>query len=274
MVDKTIAIYSIIDDILKAIKHYDDKRRIMTDAEVITTAVVSALFFSGNLQKAMNFMKSTGLIKNMLSKSRFCRRIHNLYNMIDDVFHQLGMILKKINVSSEYIIDSFPISICDNIRIPRCKMIKSEDFRGYIKSKRRYFYGIKVHILTTSDGIPVEYTFLPGRFHDINGLNTLCLNLPQESKIYADSAYIDYDLEDTLKEAKNINLMPLRKKNSKRHDELIVHNHKRLTRKYIETIFSCISYLLPKWIHAVKLSGFLLKVKLFIFSFTLYKAFL
>jgi len=30
MVNKTIAIYSIIDDILKAIQYYEDKRRIMT----------------------------------------------------------------------------------------------------------------------------------------------------------------------------------------------------------------------------------------------------
>jgi len=52
MVNKTIAIYSIIDDILKAIQYYEDKRRIMTSAEVITTAIVSSLLFSGNMQKA------------------------------------------------------------------------------------------------------------------------------------------------------------------------------------------------------------------------------
>jgi hypothetical protein len=40
MVDKTTAIYIIIDDILKAIEHYEDKRRTMTDTEVITTAII------------------------------------------------------------------------------------------------------------------------------------------------------------------------------------------------------------------------------------------
>lgn len=274
MIDKIIAIYSIIDDILKLIGHQDDERRIMTDAEIITTAIVSALFFYSNLQKAMDFMKSSGLIKNMLSKSRFCRRIHRLSDMLDDIFHQLGMLLKEINVSSEYIMDSFPIPICDNIRIPRCRMVRSEDFRGYISSKRRYFYGIKIHILSTADGIPVEYTFLPGSFHDINGLNALCLNLPEGSKVYADSAYIDYDLEDTLKEEDSISLMPIRRRNSKRVDELSVRDDKRKKRKYIETLFSCISRLLPKWIHAVTLNGFLLKVKTLIFAFTLNRVFL
>ncbi len=274
MVNKTIALYSIIDDILKAINHYDDKRRIMTDAEVITTAMVSTMFFSGNMEKARSFMSSTGIVKNMLSKSRFCRRLHAVSELIYDMFHQLGMVLKMINISSEYIVDSLPIPICDNIRISRCRIANSEDYRGYIASKKRYFFGIRVHILTTSDGIPVEFSFLPGEAHDVRGLDVLYMDLPPNSYVYGDSAYTDYDTEDTMKETDNVSLDPLRKKNSLRYDELGIHSYKKLTRKYIETVFSVISSYLPKWIHAVTLKGFLLKICLFIFAYTLEKAFL
>lgn len=274
MIDKIIAVYSIIDDILKAINHYDDKRRIMTDAQVITTAIVSAMFFSGNMEKARSFMSSTGLFRGMLSKSRFCRRIHALSDLIYDIFHQLGMALKMINISSEYIIDSFPIPICDNIRINRCKLVNSEDFRGYIPSKRRYFYGIRVHIVATSEGVPVEYVFLPGGAHDINGLYALDLELPPKSSVYADSAYTDYSIEDALDDCDGINLDPIRKKNSLRYDEPSIHLYKKLARKLIETVFSQIVSWFPKWIHAVTLKGFLLKVSLFILAFTIDKAFL
>jgi len=54
---------------------------------------------------------------------------------------------------------------------------------------RRYFYGYNFHILSTVDGIPVEYTFLPGSMHDSNALKQMPLLLAAESKIYADSAY-------------------------------------------------------------------------------------
>jgi len=37
----------------------------------------------------------------MLSKSRFCRRVHALSDLIYDMFHQLGSVLKTINISSE-----------------------------------------------------------------------------------------------------------------------------------------------------------------------------
>ncbi len=78
----------------------------------------------------------------MLSKSRFCRRINAISELVYDIFHQLGNLLKEISIYTEYIIDSFPVSICHNIRIARCRIARSEDFRGYITPKREYFFGV------------------------------------------------------------------------------------------------------------------------------------
>lgn len=98
----------------------------------------------------------------MLEKSRFNRRLHRLSMLINDLFHQVGMILKQISETTEYLLDSFPVPICDNIRIFNVRLIQSEQFRGYIASKKRYFYGVRVQLLTTKTGIPVEFVFLPG----------------------------------------------------------------------------------------------------------------
>jgi hypothetical protein len=43
-----IVVYCLIDDMLKALHHYEDKRRQMSDAEVMTTAIVATLYFKGN----------------------------------------------------------------------------------------------------------------------------------------------------------------------------------------------------------------------------------
>jgi hypothetical protein len=55
MINEIIAIYSITDDILKAIGHSKDCRRTMSDAENLITACVAALFFNGNHQKACEY---------------------------------------------------------------------------------------------------------------------------------------------------------------------------------------------------------------------------
>ncbi len=48
MLDEIISIYAIVDDLLKAIEHLEDGRVQMSDAEVITAALVAARFFNGN----------------------------------------------------------------------------------------------------------------------------------------------------------------------------------------------------------------------------------
>jgi hypothetical protein len=274
MLNETIAVYAIIDDLLKAIAHKEDSRRDMSDAEIITTAVVAAMFFNGNHSAACAYMKDHKLIPNMLEKSRFNRRLHNISMLINDLFHQLGMILKEISDSTEYLLDSFPVPVCDNIRIFQVKLIQSEEYRGYIASKKRYFYGVRVQLLTTNSGIPVEFAFLPGSANDVRALNALPLNLPPGSEVYSDSAYTDYTVEDDLEESSQILLKVMRKKNSKRQDAPWNQYIKQCTQHYIETVFSSITRVFPKSIHAVTYKGFLLKLEAFIFAFTLRQAFI
>jgi len=269
--NKIIGIYCIIDDILKAIGHQEDKRRKVSDSEVITTALVSALYFGGHLDNGRGFMKMTKLVPNMLDKSRFNRRLHQVRELVSSIFCQLGHQLKSMAGASEYVIDSFPVAVCDNIRISRCKLLKGEQWRGKQCSMRRYFYGIKVQVLVNECGIPVEFGFVPGRENDGQALKKLPLAVASESKIYADSAYTDYLIEDDIKDADKIELMVQRKSNSKRPDEPWIRFIKEYMRKGIETSFSEIKALFLRKIHAVTFEGFLLKLVMFIFAFTLNK---
>ncbi len=59
-----------------------------------------------------------------------------------------------LNSDAIYVSDSFPIAVCDNIRIRRSKIDSDEHFRGYQARKKRYFYGLKMHLMVTQDGQP------------------------------------------------------------------------------------------------------------------------
>lgn len=269
MIDKTIAIYVFIDDLLKNLGHNEPKNRKTSDSEIITTVIVSAIYFSGHHEKAMSYMKTTGMVSFMLGKSRFNRRLHQIRELIVDLFFQLSAVIKRLNIDSQYSIDSFPVATCDNIRIANSKLLQGEKYRGRKASMRRYFYGFHVHVLTTADGIPVEYTFLPGKSHDSNALKQMPLLVEAGSKIYADSAYTNYAVEDMLKDAEDIDLLVTRKSNSKRKHEPYVEYLISTMRKRIETTFSEISNFFPKKIHATTEFGFVLKVIIFIFSYAI-----
>jgi hypothetical protein len=48
------------------------------------------------------------------------------------------------------------------------------------------FFGVKVQVITTGSGIPVEIAFLPGSAHDTRAFNVLSLDLPPGSEVYGD----------------------------------------------------------------------------------------
>ncbi len=269
--DKIIGIFCFIDDLLKTIGHYEDMRRQVSDSEVITTALVSSLHFGGHQDKARQFMKMTGLVPRMLDKSRFNRRLHALSELIYDLFMQVGYYFKYISCEMSYVLDSFPVAVCDNIRIRRCKLLQGSQWRGKQSSMRRYFYGVKVHLLVTRSGIPVEFGYVPGSENDSVSLKKLPMELPAESEVFADSAYTNYEIEDQLFETDLIALKVHRKSNSKRKDSPSAAFIKEYMRKRVETTISEIKGLFLRKIHAVTFKGWLLKISLFIFAFTLNK---
>jgi len=273
MYDRTLAIYCFVDDLLKVMQHREDARCEFSDAEVVTTAIVAMLFYGGNFARSRAFLHSSGMMPQMLSRSRFSRRLSRLSDLIDVVFHQLGLTLKELNLESRYSLDSFPIAVCDNIRISRCRLARGSEFRGYLASKRRYFYGVRVQVVVTVEGVPVEFSILPGSLSDIEGLAALPLQLPRGADVAADAAYTYYEWEDALEERDGVHLLVGRKRNSKRQDVPVVHDYKQWLRRRIETVFGEITKMFPKKIHATTLSGFILKISLFLLAYQIDKAF-
>lgn len=241
MIDHTTALYCIVDDLLKAVGHREDARCEMTDAEVITAALVAAFDFGGNIERSRSFLQETGLMPRMLSRSRLNRRLHAVAGLVNSLFHQLGMVLKEASVSAKYLLDSFPVPVCDNMRISRCRLVRDGEFRGCVASKRRYFYGVRVQVVTTEEGIPVEFCFLPGAASDVRALGVLPLCLPAGGQLFMDSGYTDYATEDAAAEMDGVEFAPSRKSNSKRGDDCWRSYYKQLMRKRIETVFSQIS---------------------------------
>lgn len=268
MTEQTITIYCFIDDFFRAIGRKDDAHCKISDAEVLTCALLAARYFHGNLSSACLYMKAHHGVK-MIDKSGFTRRLHGLREQLLALFSALGQSIKELNTSSSYLIDSFPVAVCDNIRIARSHLLQGEAYRGKCVSKRRYFYGFRVQVITTSDGVPVQFYIHAGSFVDITAFKAMEVDLPEGSCLYADAGYTCYEVEDLLEACDQIQFYCCRKSNSKRKEEPHMAFLKDYYRKRIETTFSGITGFFPKKIHAVTAEGFILKLILFIFAYTL-----
>ena len=266
------AIFCQSADFLASIGHQDDPQCEMNTAEVMTTALTAAAFFNGDYERSRCFLKEYGYIPDMVSKAQFNRRLHRIPDALWRSFMEMNARAAD-NPLKTYLIDSFPVPVCRNIRIRSCKIYQDEKFRGYNSSAREYFYGLKVHILMTEDGIPAEMLLSPGSCSDTSSLYDFSFSVPEGSFIHGDKAYDAYDVEDELKE-KKINLTPTRKKNSRRKRESLFETGIKYVRKKIESVFSVIEQKLPRHIHAVTPRGFELKIILFVLACSIQKAML
>lgn len=268
METEIIIIYVLCAEYLQAMGHHEDPQVEMSDAEVMTTTLIAMLYFGGNYAKARKQLGCRQYIPHMLGKSRFSRRLNRIGHLFLPLFAILAEGWKELNEEQIYCIDTFPVPVCDNIRIRRAKIYQNESYRGYIASKRRYFYGLKVHMLVTRTGEPVEFFLTPGAYSDVSYMDQFDFDLPVGATVYADKIYNHYLVEDCLQADGQITLSPFRKRNSKRPVPPWIRFLQHYYRKMVETSASLVERLLPKSIHATNASGFELKVLLFILAFS------
>lgn len=268
MDDEILTIYRLCDDLLPRQGFHDHPSCQMSSAEVMTVAIAAVRYFSGNYTLARAWLHRPEWIPVMLGKSRFSRRLHRVKHHFLVLFLLLSAVWKAENDAQLYLIDSLPVPVCDNWRIKRNRIYGQERYRGYQASKRRYFYGLKLHILTTTAGAPVEFLLSPGSVADVSTLQGFDFDLPQGAVIIGNKAYNLYWLEDVLAEA-GLTLLPVRKKNSQRQLEPWERDLQLQHRQMVETAGSLIERKLPKSIHAVNAESFELKVKLFALGLSL-----
>ena len=272
---KEIFSYYVIDEFLKNCGYHQEIKPSasgvyakLCDAEIIFVYFMSFSNYGGNYSKAMRSLCNAQFIKKQLSRVQFSKRIYALRMYIFQIYMLFSEIAKQSN--KKFSLDTFPLSICHNIRIKRCKLLKGEAYRGYNSSKREYFYGFKVHIITAADGTVTEFEFSPGALEDLASYNLLNFDLPSGSELNMDKAYNFYLQEDLMAETGQITPNVIRKSNSKKADNTVSQNFiKQVERRHIETNISLIERLFPKKIHVTNLEGFYLKILGFILAYNM-----
>jgi hypothetical protein len=264
--DKVIALYCFTDDLLKALLHPTKAGCRSSDSEILTTALVSALFFKGNQSLAIHYMRSHHMAPALPQKSGFTKRLHALRDLLLRVFQQVGHLIKELHCGCRYLLDSFPVPVCEPARVKHCHLLSGQQYWGYCAAKHHYFYGVRVQLLTTQEGVPVEVCFVAGAEHDRKALHRLLWDFAPGTQVYGDNAYTSYLFEDLARDA-GLEVHTVRKANARRKDPPWVAYLKVCYRKQIEATISAITTLMPRALHCVSTQGFFIKILLFIMAY-------
>jgi len=269
MIDQVVTIYCICDEAVSFLGIQDDVQCKMNTSEIMAFAITSALIYGCNYKKSRLVCTNFKFFKKILSHSQLVRRIHQIPKILwFIVFYSLQIYLRKKDNYS-FIVDSFPVKAYENHKSYRARIFAEKEYHGYSASRKQYFFGIKVHMIVDSDGIPIEFMLTPGNCSDVIGFKNMDLELPRGSFIFGDKAYNNYDFEDALQKEKGITLVPKRKSNQKRSNKKELEQMLREKRNKIETVFSSITSRMPRYIKARTETGFCLKIIFLILAYML-----
>ncbi len=112
-----IGIYVVIDDTMRALGHASHPLAAVSDAEVLTVAVVAAAFFGNHHARALALLHETGYLARAFSPSRFSRRLHALADWLALLLDVRGDLCAHGQAAiADFVIDSMPIPVCKRVR--------------------------------------------------------------------------------------------------------------------------------------------------------------
>jgi hypothetical protein len=141
----------------------------------------------------------------LLSYNRFIELLPN-------IIVPLTAFMKSRCVTSQGIafVDSTPLRVCKNIRIPRHKTFVDVAGRG--KSSTGWFYGFKLHLIVNDQGEILSFCITPGNVDDRQPVPNLVKSLT--GRLFGDRGYISKKLTQLLA-SRDIKLITTLKKNMK-----------------------------------------------------------
>jgi len=206
--DFIVPVYVVLDETMRALAHRSHPLAQISDAEVLTVAVVAAKYCHNHHERALHVLQLGHYLSGRLSTSRLNRRLHALAAWFRLLLETPGELFAH---GATFLLDSMPVPVCRRARAGRCRTLRGRACCGYCAAKREHFFGWRLHLICTTSGVPVAFDLLPGGLHALTPVHELTYGVPAGATVYADTAYNAATDEASLLAETGVRLVPLRR---------------------------------------------------------------
>lgn len=170
--DLFTAVYAVVDDLYRAyipqrVQARPGPAPNLSDAEVITIDMVGELMgmeVEGRWY-ALVCQNYRSLFPHLNERSRFNRRRRDLWQVTNRLRQQLVELL--VSPADPWrILDSFPLVIANWGHRSQVRVARDEGGFGQAYAKQFRFFGYRVHLLITLEGVITDFVLAPANEHD------------------------------------------------------------------------------------------------------------
>lgn len=220
-------------------KYYPRKPK-MSDCEIITMSILCESIGIDSENYLFGKLKSDHFqdFPNLISRSRFNRRRKQLGLKISELNAKISSHLNE--GENTFLVDSIPIPVCQMAREKSSKICK-QDYdtapdKGYSAVSKSWYYGYKLHLVTSIKGVFSSMDLTKASVHDIHYLKDIKHSGLNNCTLIADKGYLSKPYQMDLFNTRQIRLETPKRYNQ--HDKEPFHFIFKKSRKRIETLFS------------------------------------
>lgn len=238
--DFCLYVYTIVDDKYQKLAHLlkrSGPQPKCSDSELIAMTLISeAKGWDVETELLSNWQSHRDLFPDQPSQSRFNRRRRNLMGVINEIRR---MLLSDMELAqdTDCVIDSLPIPVV-NFHLSKSASSEWKAHQakyGKVCSKKETIFGYKLHVLTTLNGLILDFVLASANESDLQvGLDMLWEQA--NITVIGDKAYISAKEKEALLQERQVKLLTLPRKNQ--HQQLPKATRKLFNsvRQIIETV--------------------------------------
>jgi hypothetical protein len=200
--DLLLEVFCLVDDALQALDLGRLRQRgpapKLSDSEVLTMELVGEFWKLGSDQDLFRHFRRYHTAEfpalAELDRITFTRQAANLWRVKQLLHEHLARWLAGDDPL--WLVDSLPIDACQFARATFCRRFAGQADYGYCHLRKRTFYGFRLHLRTSRDGVILSYQLAPARASEKAVLPEL--GLPVGSVGIGDRNYWAPELRDRL----------------------------------------------------------------------------
>lgn len=245
--DVFLVVFCYVDDLYhelvpEAIRRRSQYERIeCSDSEVITLSIMQEALSMDSEESFLRFVRKNylHLFPRLLRRDRYNRRRRALMETSLILFRHLAAFFRR---RAQYlIVDSAPVETAAFVRSQSASVSMPEAAYGFIPSKKRYFFGFRLHGLVSDEGGIVDFVLSPADV-DERTVATVLLAPYRGHDIWADNGYSGAPMPlSATRHGYGLYVSPRQSQRPASVEEARWRRWLRSKRDLVETVFSMLS---------------------------------
>jgi hypothetical protein len=163
---------------------------VFSDSEVITLMLAEDYIPYPGEKQFLGYIRANhlGMFPELISQSQFNRRARGL-RLLVEALRREWLVELGIEQTSHFLLDTKPVPVMGYKRSKKHSDFAGSAAYGYCSSRNLHYYGYKLVMVTTLDGLPVLYELVPANIEERQAAETV-LDRLANGQVFGDKGFL------------------------------------------------------------------------------------